>query len=100
VEDDEAPEAAEPQMADITDRDLDLARQLPDEFVAAGHASAAQRLIEIVLENWGRFGIRQRAELVDALLPLLTPLLEPGVRVTDSVRDACRATVAKWIHAM
>ena len=81
-------------MARIHDRDLDLARQLPDYFVA-GSGSAALRLIEIVRENWARYEIKARAELVDTLLPILEPLLEAGARVTEEKRLLCKVIVAK-----
>ena len=70
-------------MAQISDRDLELARQLPDDFVEAGGGDAAYRLIELVGENWVRSEIMARAELVEALLPILEPLHEAGARVTD-----------------
>lgn len=85
-------------MCPISDRDLELARSLPDDLVAGGGGSAAHRLIEIVGENWVRFGILQRAELVDGLLPILEGLLHSGGGVTDAHRDACQATVTKWIE--
>ena len=85
-------------MARIHDRDLELARQLPDDFVVAGHGSAAYRLIEIVRENWAKHEIKARLELVDALLPVLEPLLEVGARVTEEKRLLCKVIVAKWME--
>ncbi len=85
-------------MAQISDRDLELARQLPDDFVGAGGGSAAHRLIELVGENWVRYRISARAELVEALLPILEPLLASRAKVTDRERGVCAAIVAKWLE--
>ncbi|UCG87689.1 MAG: hypothetical protein JSW71_03835 [Gemmatimonadota bacterium] len=81
----------------MSDHDLQLARRLPDDFVAGSGGSAAHRLIEIVGENWVRYQIKARTELVEALLPILEPLLKPGARVSDRDRGVCEAIVAKWI---
>ena len=50
--------------------------KLPDDFVEAGGGSAAHRLVELVGENWVEYEIKARAELVEALLPILEPLLK------------------------
>jgi len=81
-----------------TDRELELAHRLPDDFVEGGGGSAVQSLIELVGENWDRFAIGTRAELVEALLPILDPLLESGAEVTDRERGVCEAIVAKWMQ--
>jgi hypothetical protein len=81
-----------------TDRDLELARRVPDGVVAAGSGDAAQRLIEIVGENWMRFPMTARAELVEALLPVLEPLVRQAAEVTDRERGICEAIVAKWME--
>ena len=85
-------------MAQVSDRDLQLARQRPDDFVEAGGGSAAHGLIELVGENWVRYQMKARAELVEALLPILEPLLESGAKVTDREQGVCAAIVAKWME--
>ncbi len=39
-------------LAQVSDRDLELARRLPDDLAEGGSGSAAHRLIELVCENW------------------------------------------------
>ena len=56
------------------------------------------RLIELMGENWVRCEIKARAELVEALLPILEPLLEAGAMVTDQERGVCMAIVARWMQ--
>jgi len=84
-------------MAKVSDHDLELARQLPDNFVVTGGGSAAYRHIELVGENWVRYQIKPRAELVEALLPIVEPLLEPGVEITSRDRGVCEMIVAVWM---
>jgi hypothetical protein len=85
-------------MVPISDRDLQLARRLPDDIIQAGGGSAAHRLVELVGENWGQYEMRARAELVEALLPIVEPLLEPGAKATDRERGVCQAVVLKWLE--
>jgi hypothetical protein len=85
-------------VAHATDHDLELARRVPDDVVAAGSGDAAQRLIEIVGENWMRFPITARAELVEALLPVLEPLVRQAAKVADEQRGVCEAIVAQWME--
>ncbi len=85
-------------MAQISDHDLELARQLPDDFVTAGGGDAAYRIIELVGEHWVRFAITARVELIAALRPILEPLLESGAKVSDRERGVCEAIVAKWLE--
>ena len=77
-------------MAHVSDRDLELARRLPDDFTEGGSGSAVHRLIELVGENWVRYEIKARTELVEALLPILERLLEPGAKVTDLERGVSK----------
>jgi hypothetical protein len=43
------------------------------------------------------FDARPRAELAEALLPILERLLEPGKEVTNADRDLCEEVVASWV---
>jgi hypothetical protein len=80
-----------------TDRDLELARKLPDDFLAA-RGGSAQRLIEIVGDNWIRFPMNARAELVEALLPVVEAVLKREAGARDQDRGVCEAIVAKWME--
>jgi hypothetical protein len=85
-------------MVPISDRDLQLARRLPDDIIQAGGGSVAHRLVELVGQHWGQHEMRARAELVEALLPIVEPLLEAGARVTNRERGVCEAIVLKWLE--
>ena len=84
-------------MAVVSDRDHEVARQLPDLFVKSPIAGTETRVIELVSQYWMSYDAGARVELVEALLPLLKPLLEPGAVVSDQERDACEYVVAIWV---
>jgi hypothetical protein len=84
-------------VAVVSDRDHEVARQLPDLFVKSPIAGTETRVIELVSQYWMSYDAGARVELVEALLPLLKPLLEPGAVVSDQERDACEYVVAIWV---
>jgi len=84
-------------VAVVSDRDHEVARQLPDLFVKSSITGTEARVIELVSQYWMSYNAGARAELVEALLPLLTPLLEPGAVVSDQERDACEYVVVIWV---
>ncbi|UCG88597.1 MAG: hypothetical protein JSW71_08675 [Gemmatimonadota bacterium] len=81
----------------MSDRDREAARQLPDRFLKSPIAGAEARVIELVSQYWMSYDAAARAELVEALLPLLKPLLKADAVVGDQKRDACEYVVAIWV---
>ncbi len=83
-------------MAVVTDRDRDLARRLPDEFVEC-LGTEADRVIALVKDYWPSHGTISMAHLAEALVPILGKLLKAGAQVTDRDRGVCEAVVATWL---
>jgi hypothetical protein len=83
-------------VAVVTDRDRDLARRLPDEFVKC-LGTEADRVIALVEDYWPSHGTISMAHLAEALVPILKKLLEPSAEVTDRDRGICEAVVATWL---
>ncbi|UCG86054.1 MAG: hypothetical protein JSW71_19445 [Gemmatimonadota bacterium] len=80
----------------IGQEDRWCARRLPDDFVSRpGEGSA--RLRDVVKENWWGHDCNDRAQLVEALLPILSDLLRPGACVTEEHRDLCEGIVDAWL---
>ncbi|UCG89137.1 MAG: hypothetical protein JSW71_11605 [Gemmatimonadota bacterium] len=84
-------------MSIVSGRDRDAARQLPDRFVKFPIGEAKTRITELVSQYWMSYDAWARAQLVEALLPLLKPLLESGAVVSDQERDLCEGIVASWV---
>ncbi len=75
------------------------ARRLPDDFIART-GEGARRLHDVVKENWWGHDHDDRTQLVEALLPILSDLLQSGACVTDEHRDLCEGIVDAWLtHA-
>jgi len=72
------------------------ARRLPDDFISRS-GEGTVRLREVINENWWGHECDERAQLVDALLPILADLLRPDARVTDEHRDLCEGIVDAWL---
>ena len=83
-------------VAEVTNRDRDAARHLPDEFMSLS-GTPVSRLSRLVKRYWLASGAPARDELVHALLVLLRPLCKPGAVVTDEIRLACEETVNSWL---
>ena len=79
-------------MSEVSDGDRELARGLPDEFLTRSGV-AVDRVVRLVSTHWGSYDDPSRAELAQALLPILGELLQPGVYVTDGHRDLCEGVV-------
>ncbi len=83
-------------VAEVTNRDRDAARRLPDEFMSLS-GTPVSRLIRLVKRYWLAGGAPAREELAHALAVLLRPLCKPGAVVTDEIRVACEETVVSWL---
>ena len=83
-------------MAMVTERDRELARLLPEIFLDM-RLTAGLRVRGLVHKYWGFYDAQAVANLVQVLLALLKPLLQPGAEVTDKQRGTCEALVADWI---
>jgi len=84
-------------MATVSERDREMARRLPDEFLNTSEVDALDRVVQLVAHYWGYHKDTARAELVRVLLPTLRRLLEPGIEPTAVDRDVCEAMVASWL---
>ncbi len=84
-------------MAPVTERDREMARRLPDEFLTSPEVDVVDRVVQLVAHYWGYHEDAGRADLVRVLLPTLRRLLEPGVEPTAVDRDVCEAMVASWL---
>ena len=84
-------------MGEVSDSDRELARGLPDEFLKSVGVPV-NRLVGLVSAHWGSHDMPDRAELAQALLPILGELLEPRVYVTDAHRDLCEGAVTVWLE--
>ena len=82
-------------MAVVSDRDRQLARRLPDEFLM-WPARPRERVAELVSAHWMSYDAQPRRELAQALPPVLEELAEPGREATDP-RDLCETIVAVWV---
>lgn len=84
-------------MGEVSDSDRELARGLPDEFLR-GSGVSVNRVVELVSAHWGSHDNPVRAELTQALLPILEELLYTGAYVTDGHRDLCEGVVTVWLE--
>jgi len=81
----------------LTSEDRWYANRIPDDFVAAS-GDAISRISRIVTENWWQHGADSLAQLVEPLLPILEPLANTGVEVSDRHREQCRSIVERWLE--
>ena len=84
-------------MGEIFDSDREFARGLPDEFLTRSGV-LVDRVVGLVSTHWGSHENPDRAELAQALLPILEELLHPGAYVTDGHRDLCDGVVTGWLQ--
>ncbi len=84
-------------MGKVSDSDRELARGLPDEFLR-GSGVSVNRVVELVSAHWGSHDKPARAELAQALLPILEELFYAGAYVTDGQRDLCEGVVTVWLE--
>jgi len=85
-------------MSLMQDRDLERARQLPEEFVRSSLVGATERIDELVSRYWRSYAREERDELTNALLPVLEPLMESGAGASCQEQDVCEAIVASWVR--
>ncbi len=84
-------------MGKVSDRDRGIARGLPDEFLR-GSGISGNRVVRLVNAHWGSYDGPARAELAQALLPILEELFHAGAYVTDGHRDLCEGVVTVWLE--
>ncbi len=84
-------------MGKVSDRDREIARGLPDEFLR-GSGISGNRVVGLVSTHWGSHDKPARAELAQALLPILEELFYAGAYVTDEHRDLCEGVVTVWLE--
>jgi hypothetical protein len=84
---------AHPEMSEGHRR---RARQVPDE-VMAGSGSASDRVIKVVRKTWKVAPMPVRAGLAQDLLPILEPLVNGEVKLTEELRIRCEEVVARWV---
>ena len=80
----------------VPDRDLAIASQLPDEFLQESGESL-DRIVRLVNRYWPEFEYVARADLVQALLPIMLDMLAVGEMTTTVHRRLCEAVVAVWL---
>jgi hypothetical protein len=73
-----------------------LARRLPDDFLLRD-GDVAGRIGDVVSQNWPRYDRTARAELVNALSPMLGDLLDRGGAVTQGHRERCEIEIVAWL---
>jgi hypothetical protein len=83
-------------MARITVQDRSDAQHLPDEFLELSGDSKT-RIVELVTRYWDAYDADKRAQLGEALFPILERVMQPGTQITDETRDLCEGLVAAWI---
>lgn len=79
----------------VPDRDLEIARQLPEEFLR-GSGDPLDRVVRMVNRYYSGFDFSARADLVQALLPVMLDMLADGGGATTVHRRLCEAVVAVW----
>jgi len=84
-------------MGRVSDGDLEAARGLPDEFLRLKGAPD-DRVIELINRHWDGYGGRSRAELAQALLPVLVDMMNQGQRTMDVYRGLCEGILAMWLR--
>ncbi len=84
-------------MGKVSHSNRGIARGLPDEFLR-GSGVSVNRVVELVSAHWGSHDNPARAELAQALLPILEELFYAGAYVTDEHRDLCESVVTVWLE--
>ncbi len=87
-------------MVKVSDRDIECARSLPDQFVGEQLRlwdDARNRIEEIVQQCWATYGGAARQNLADELVPILEELINPDHAPTDKHRNACERAVTGWL---
>jgi len=85
-------------MGLVSDADLVLARTLPEEFLR-GRGEPEDLLIDLINRHWGGgFDAIARAQLAQALLPLLLDMTNRRDAEMDVYRGLCEGVVATWLR--
>jgi len=82
-------------MSLVPDHDLVIANQLPDEFLQESGESL-DRVIRLVNRHWPGYDYSARADLVQALLPVMLDMLAAGAETSTVHRRISEAVVAVW----
>ena len=80
----------------VPDRDLVIASRLPDEFLQES-GEPLDRVILLVNRHWQDLDYSARADLVQALLPIMLDMLAVGEITTAVHQRLCEAVVAVWL---
>jgi hypothetical protein len=80
----------------VSDLDLELARRIPDDFVRLP-GSPMDRVVDLVNRHWEQHTPQAKAELAQALLPVLLDLLNSSDDIANLHRGLCQNIVATWI---
>ena len=83
-------------MGIVSDHDLEIAREIPKEYLGFT-GIPHDRVIDLVERRWPSFGSRSRAELVQALLPVLVDMENQGRQSLAVYQGLCEGIVATWI---
>lgn len=81
----------------MSDHDLEMARRIPDDFLGLPD-SPLDRIINLINRHWSGYDPRARAELAQALLPVLLDLVNSGTEVRELHRGLCQNIVAAWMR--
>lgn len=85
-------------MTQVSDRDRKLARGLPAAFRKCTGAPV-DRVVSLVIGHWESYDPSDRAELAQALLPILEDLVQPGVHIIPEHSDLCENVVTVWLES-
>jgi hypothetical protein len=75
-----------------------VAKSLPDTYQLLDMLPT-YRVQQLVQRNWPAHSEADRRLLVEELRPILEPLAEAGVEVTDEAREQCVDIVTRWIDS-
>jgi len=75
----------------------DVGRRLPEAFLERD-GSALARTAALLDHHFPFSPLPARQDLIQELVPLLSPLLEPGAAVTEEIRRECERTVTRWLE--
>jgi hypothetical protein len=86
-------------MTRVSNHDLSLARRFPDDFLELP-GSPLDRIKDLINRHWGRFDPVARAELAQALLPVLLDMLNTSGEASELHRGLCEGVVAVWMRRL
>ena len=84
-------------MGLVSDTDLAQARRLPEEYLSRS-GEPEDRLIELINCHWGGYDAIARAQLAQALLPLLLDMTSRRDADVELYQGLCEGVVATWLR--